>query len=247
MAANHENVSWNVACASTLICTARFPVTGGNLQIDPKLKEFIEDEDILGLNGSPNTIYAIWSDLTIAYLNDAWFNFARSNQAGADFFERFGVGSSIDFAGENPANRRFIESIRASLADKKARVSYYECPSPQSYRLMQVTFLPISGDVCIVSNADVVITSHVEAGRAPGYGPVAEYMNQDGMVAMCSSCRRVRDPDSAGAWVFVPAFVENPVDRVSHTLCESCNTWWLSPAASPVQLEVADLTRELSG
>lgn len=247
MAANHGKVSWNVACASTLISTERFPVTGGNLQIDPKLKEFIEGEDILGMNGSPNTIYAVWSDLRIAYLNDAWFEFARANETDDEFFDRFGLGSSIDFAAENLSNRRFVEAIRASLADQRARVSYYECPSPQNYRLMQVTFLPISEDVCIVSNAGVVTTSHVEAGRNPQVGHIDEYMNEDGMVAMCSSCRRVRDPDSAGTWVFVPAFVENPIELVTHTLCESCNTWWLSPAASPVQLEIADLTRELSG
>lgn len=216
------------------------------MKIDPTLRGGILEEDLADLNASSNTIYAVWSDLTIAFLNDAWFDFARENRAGDDFLEGFGIGSSVDVGGDDPMNRYFIDCIHRSLREERAVAFQYECPAPETFRLMQVNFLPLRNDLCVISIARVKSSSHQAQGRDPRAGTAFDYLNDDGLISMCSCCRRVRVPGTEHEWDFVPALIEDPVDTISHTFCESCKAYWLT-VRSPVQLNLSDLTREYDG
>lgn len=214
------------------------------MEIGPKLWGIIEEEDIADLNASTNTIYLVWSDLTIAFLNDAWFEFARENQGNISYFKTFGVGSSIDVGGDDPMHQHFLACLTRSLREGRVVAFQYECPTPTTFRLMQVNFLPVTRDLCVISVARVVTSSHQEQGRDPRAGAACDYEKEDGLISMCSCCRRVRVPGTEHSWDFVPSLIKNPVDNLSHTLCEPCKAYWFTTVAPAKGFTLGDLTRE---
>jgi hypothetical protein len=49
------------------------------------------------LEDHPHTVYGVWSDLTLAYMNPAWFAFARRNGAEQSVPSAWSIGrSTID-------------------------------------------------------------------------------------------------------------------------------------------------------
>ena len=59
--------------------------------------------------------------------------------------------------------------------------------------------------------------------------PAAElYVSQDGIVCMCSYCRRTMQTGEPDQWDWVPAFVTERPPRVSHGFCRICAEYYLN-------------------
>ncbi len=48
------------------------------------------------------------------------------------------------------------------------------------------------------------------------------YIKPNGLITMCSHCRRVERADEPEVWDWVPAWVEHMPDETSHSLCRPC-------------------------
>lgn len=63
----------------------------------------------------------------------------------------------------------------------------------------------------------------VEAPRSEqAYPPIDELYVSRGYVTQCGHCRRVHNKAEPTRWDWVPHYVSQPRDKVSHSLCPPC-------------------------
>lgn len=77
------------------------------------------------LEKDSNPIYGLSADLTLNYLNPAWFTFAAENEGEPAISERFHLGTDIGVAMIGSASARFC---RASPPSKGRRFKPYRFP-----------------------------------------------------------------------------------------------------------------------
>ena len=82
---------------------------------------------------------------------------------------------------------------------------------------------PVAGELLIVNS---LVVNEPHAGHAfPAFE--AHYRNSDGLLMMCSNCRRVRI-GPVERWDWVPDFVDTPPSNVTHGLCRPCFEYYSS-------------------
>jgi len=103
------------------------------------------------------------------------------------------------------------------------KYSMYECSSDETYRRYHMHVMrkdvPGEGPFLVVVNSLVVERPH-ERPRARF--DLRILRGENGLITMCSHCRRVELPKVRDAWVWVPELVvKMPLD-VSHGVCPVC-------------------------
>ena len=49
-----------------------------------------------------------------------------------------------------------------------------------------------------------------------------KYLDSNGFINQCSNCRNSQRADQPETWDWVPAWIENMPENVSHTICPTC-------------------------
>ena len=168
------------------------------------------------LESSDAVIYATDPELRLIYANPAWDKFAMTNaapQLARAQLARNPLLDSIcgplrDFYAD-----RFAEAVRTAKPVEHA----FECSSAQRFRMFQMRILPLRNQGVLVINT---LTIEEPMSRT-GVPASQEYFDSNRLISMCSHCRRTQHPDSGG-WDWVPSFVEDQPDQVSHGLCPVC-------------------------
>jgi hypothetical protein len=210
------------------------------MERDPSFTGIISPEDLVDIDDSSNTIYALWPDLRLAMVNQAWFDFARDNGADDRFFARWPIGGSIEDTLREPGGLEMKEAIERALDMQTVQSHTYQCSSPTIYRLMRVDAYPLGDQAILLSHAQVARATHDEIGREASPGVVEDYSDEVGMVVMCSGCRRARRPHTSD-WDWVPDFIVRVppnvshgfCPNVSHGFCPACKSYWMSPVTTP--------------
>lgn len=159
-------------------------------------------------------------------VNRAWDRFAVEN-GGAETCrgERL-LGSEYRAHVEGEAPRARVEDeLARSLGGESFGVES-ECSSPHQLRLLRTQHVPVrDGDDVVVG----VLLVHTVVHEAPleSVRPLLPpdellYRRRDGLVLMCSCCRRTHRVGSVGRWDYVPAYVTRPPAPVTHGFCEPC-------------------------
>jgi hypothetical protein len=159
-------------------------------------------------------------------VNLAWDRFALLNGGGATCRGESLLGSAYPAHVEGEAPRARVEQeLARSLAGESFSVDS-ECSSPEVLRLLRTQHVPVRRDDDAVVGVLLVHTV-VQEGPMRSARPLAPpdealYRRADGLVLVCSCCRRVHRVGSVGRWDFVTAYVERPPVPVSHGFCEPC-------------------------
>jgi len=177
-------------------------------------------------------IYMLDSDLRIIYCNKAWDQFASRN-GGTGLNRRTILGMPVLDVVAEPLKAFYEDAF--SLAKEKGQSweHDYECSSPSAFRLFHMRVLPLADSYLLVENSLRFERPHGPE-RPVMPADSALYVSKDGVLTMCSHCRRTRriDTTTAPVWDWVPAYLVEPPGSVSHGLCRNCHAYFYpSPAA----------------
>ncbi len=176
------------------------------------------------LAGSDDTGFVLSRDLTLVRTNPAWTRFATAN-GGTEMLDRYGRGSSVLQAIPAILRPFYEQGYARALATKERWEHDYECSSPDRYRRFRMLVYPIDSQFLAVVNASIIDVAH---DREPSPADAARYTT-DGVIAMCSHCRRVRNPAGVRRWDWVPRFVALQPPNLSHGLCDACTPIYFPP------------------
>jgi len=191
-------------------------------------------------DAEPSPSCVLDGDGVIVAVNAAWDAFARAN-GGADSVQSTGIVGRrwLDAIAGTEPRRLAVEAFREALASAQrpsedgtpaAQHHRLHCNAPMLARGIDARFVPLlleGGGVRVL----VTYTTVVEHPIVPaGAGTFERFRDPNGMVRQCSGCRRVAEP-LTGMFRFVPSFLEDPPDRVSHTICAICMDLWYGSGA----------------
>lgn len=189
-------------------------------QCDPRFRTLLRDYNENALAAGKGTVYGVWPDLTLAYLNPAWFRFAGENQGEPTISREWSLGRSILDAVPAPILPFFQTQYGRCLAEGRPWEHHYECSSPESYRKFHLNVFPLgNAEGLLLVNSLVA-----ESPWTPTESPLQpdRYRARNGILIQCCHCRRFRRNDESATWDWVGVWVKQMPEQVSHGLCESC-------------------------
>ncbi len=173
----------------------------------------------------PASIFGLFPDGEIAYINPAWVRFAFEN------------GASLPEANQAWMGQRYLDVIAAPLkpfyeqlfalapnagAAKQPVSHVYECSSATVFRQFAMKVYGLkNGDGFVVINTLVTSRPHDTEARVPHLPDRALYESPAGIIVQCAHCRLVRRGNGIG-WDWVPAWLEQVPNGTSHGVCEVC-------------------------
>jgi PAS fold len=189
-------------------------------------------EEIRLLAHHPDPALLLDPEGTILFANEAWDRFARDNGGG----ERVAAGALVGtrwfdhISGEEPRRLHKLLFERAARRLGPAAgggvVQLNEANSPDRARLVATHLEPVTGPDGGLSGVAVIHRTVRELPLAEVYPVVAgdesRWRGEDGSVAQCSCCRRVRRPEEPEEWDLVPGLVAEPPAGVRFVYCALC-------------------------
>jgi hypothetical protein len=171
-------------------------------------------------------IYMLSPDLRIIYCNRAWDHFAAEN-GGVRLSRTETLGASVLNVIPEPLRPFYVSGFALARQQSQPWEHDYECSSPDLYRLFHMRVLPLANSYLMVENSLRIGHPH-GAERPATPANSALHLGENGILTMCSHCRRTRRIGAAAApvWDWVPEYLANPPGRVSHGLCRNCRAFF---------------------
>jgi hypothetical protein len=169
-----------------------------------------------------SVIYVLNSSFNISYCNAAWDEFALRN-GGARVLRKHQAGRNALDAAPQPL-RPFYERLFSSVLRGGGEKGHlYECSSDEKFRRFHMHVMrkdvPGEGLFLVIVNSLVLEKAHDK----PKVRFDQRILRQEnGLITMCSHCRRVNLPKVRDGWVWVPEVVAKMPQEVSHSLCPVC-------------------------
>ena len=210
---------------STLDRTRRLPIdmnmTSPSFATAPALHSMVA-----ALDASPLISYVSDSQFRIVYCNPAWDRFAIENQAPELAGGRV-LGSDLRSALGKDLLPFYVQAFDQVRLSGVAWEWIYECSSAELFRKFQMRVLPLQdGGWLLVTNARIVEHLHPPAMQTA----LDAYRSPQGMITICSHCRRSRRMDHPAEWDFIPSHIERGRTDISHGLCPICLDYFYGPA-----------------
>lgn len=194
---------------------------------DPDFERLLSSFDRDELLSSDETIFGLWPDLTLAFVNDGWRQFAAQNNAADVIREQWSEGCCVSDAMAAPLHSFFSSNYARCLAEGRPWEHCYECSSAQLYRKFHMVTYPLgNAEGLLVVNSLRQETAHTRTACSA----IEElYRNEHGIVTQCCHCRRVRRCGTDSTWDWVPDWVTASPSGTSHGLCPPCVGFHYSP------------------
>jgi hypothetical protein len=191
-------------------------------RIDPEFTPLLRNHNLPALTSHSGSVYGIWADFRLAYLNPGWFRFAAENGGEPDVSSDWTLGRSI-LESMPERLRRFYRARYADvLRSGTVWTHRYECSSDDTYRVFRQVVCPLGQGGLLISNSVIVSMPH-DSSRRPGAVPDdATYRNGIGTVSQCGICRRVQNQHEPERWDWVPAWVRRVPEGVNSSICPVC-------------------------
>ena len=198
-------------------------------QFAPLLRDF----DIAGLRGHSGVVYGVWPDFRLAYVNPAWFQFARANGGEPRISKHWRLGTPIIDAMTSPVREFYQARYGNALRTRSVWSHEYECSSDTLYRLLHQTVYPLgAGEGLLIVNSVRIERAHDPQERSARQADEAIYRDTQGLVHQCAHCRRVKNLLELERWDWVPDWVKAAPQPVNHRLCPVCIAHYYAPAAN---------------
>ena len=160
-------------------------------------------------------------ELRIVKTNEGWRRFALAN-AGTETLRDWPLGAPVLDA-ISPVLRPFYDrAFQKALAEDRRWEHDYECSSAERFRRFRMVAWPIGGEFLAILHSLRFERPHDRLEHPADLRVYAV----DGVVSMCSHCRRVRNPDEVGRWDWIPGWLRIPPEEISHGLCPGCATYY---------------------
>lgn len=202
-------------------------------RLEASFKKLLRYHDFAFLEEHGGAIYGVWNDFRLAYLNPAWFRFAKENQGEPNISIKWGLGRSILDCIQGDIKALYQEKLHTCLDSNKVWAHDYECSSDAFYRYYhQIVYpLPLREGLLIV-NSLIVEKPHNPKQRQAKSADETIYLDENGFICQCAYCRRVKNFRHHEQWDWVPEWVQHCPDNTSHTYCPACFGHYFTTAAS---------------
>jgi hypothetical protein len=191
---------------------------------DPRFLPLLDDTDRSVLHSTRNIVYGLWPDLTLAYMNPAWFIFSFENGGEPGVSEQWHLGRNVLDAMPDLLRPFYEQNFRRALNEDRPWEHCYECSSDKVYRKFHLGVFPLAqGQGLLLVNSPVVETEHPEAESSP---LESLYADAQGFIGQCCHCRRFRRADVLNTWDWVPAWLKQTPPKVTHGICKSCISFY---------------------
>lgn len=197
-----------------------------DLKVSPEFRLEAAGFRLESLDADHSIIYMLSPDLRIIYCNKAWDEFASLN-GGIELSRETVLGTYILEVIAEPLRPFYANSFAQAQKQLRPWEHDYECSSPDSFRLFDMRVLPLANSYLLVENSLQVEKPHgLERPAMPPYS--AAYLDECGILTMCSHCRRTRRINTGAVpiWDWVPEFLTDPPGPVSHGLCPNCRAYF---------------------
>lgn len=167
-----------------------------------------------------SVIYLIDAEKRVIRCNRGWDRFALANGGDKSVSGRV-VGTDI-MAIVPLELREFYRAAYDNVQRHRREWWHmFECSSATQKRVFQMRILP-SDDGGLLTINTLTISSDLEV---PEPRIVSDYADSEGIVTMCSHCRRVRRLGRPRGWDWVPQLLIGTQTLVTYGLCEFCTAY----------------------
>ena len=199
-------------------------MTPTNAQCDPRFRPLLTDFNPGVLQNASGAVYGLWPDLTLAFLNPAWFRFAAEDRGEPAISRDWTLGRCVLEAIPLPLRAFFEGNYRRSLMEARPWEHIYECSSDEVHRKFHMKVFPLRNSEGLLLVNSLRIESPQQHESFP---PIEErYTNQGGLMTQCCHCRRFRRVDLQSTWDCVRCWVEKKPENISHGICEICSGFY---------------------
>lgn len=179
-------------------------------------RPFLRGHDLNELETMDSTALGLRSNLTIGYRNAAWDRFAIRH--GGPTLAGWNGRSILDVLAE-PLRPFYADLFKRVQRTRKPREHTFEWSSPEVFRQYRMRALPLQKNALLVVHHLVDEHPHDREALAPH---PHRYIQDNGFIVQCCHCMMVRRADDTHTWDWVPAYISDPPDAVSHGLCPLC-------------------------
>jgi len=174
------------------------------------------------MSDSQKYIYAINANDRIDYVNEAFEQFARENDAG-ELTDGAVIGRSLwSFITPNGVEEYYRVLLNNVRETGESLTIPYQCDSPSLRRSMRMRISSESGEI-------VQFTSWLEKSesREPIFALSSKTNKSERLIHMCSWCKKVGMPGKHWETLETalednPDLVHEPYPRFSHGICSNC-------------------------
>ena len=193
-------------------------------QYDARFRRLLVDFDEGFLENASGAIYGLWPNLTLAYFNPAWFQFAAENRGEPAISKEWALGRCILEAIPHQLRPFFEGNYLRALDEGRPWVHTYECSSDKVYRQFHLIAFPLikSAGLLLVNSLRIESAQHQES-----FPPIEErYTNKHGLMTQCCHCRRFKRASEQSTWDWVPSWVKKMPANISHGICKVCSGFY---------------------
>ena len=199
-------------------------------ECDARFRKLLEDFDVGALEHARSTVYGVWPDLTLAYMNPQWFIFAAENGGEPNISREWSLGRSVLDSIAAPIRPFYETNYARCLSERRPWEHNYECPSADVVRRFHHLVMPLGQSEGLLLIHSLLVEEPQPSSGAPAV--VDRYLNAAGFRVQCCHCRKFRRTDVPYAWDWVAAWIRRTPDNVSHGICEACLGYYYPPADS---------------
>ena len=177
--------------------------------------------------------FGLTESLQICYCNPAWDRFAQENDGGKDVLAAQVIGEFFLRFVPTELESHFRGLFEKARALGSVQSQDYECSTPELFRLFRMEIYPLHpGHGFVVINSLRVEHPHTRKVCSPD---AMRYTDNNGLIHMCSNCRRTNRVDKPMIWDWVPAYVRSGRRDLTHGICPFCREYYYGPYLARTQ------------
>ena len=179
--------------------------------------------DFQTLEDSKHSIYGVDKDLNLIYINPAWMKFAEENGSASDVLKKYPLGSPmINAIGGKKVKKHYLMNYFKALQTGVVWQHEYECSAEKIYRKFHQGVYPLKDGNGLVIINSLMVERPIKGEKKMTYDGIQIYNQPDGTITQCSNCRHCQRSDNSLEWDWVPEYVRNMPQNVSHSICPTC-------------------------
>ena len=200
------------------------------------MKRYEEDfkSKLVGLDfdtieNSPHSIFGLSKELKLIYYNTAWLQFSKTINDDSCISVNYPLGTSVEDAMSGTLKDFYIFNYKKVLNESKVWTHEYECSAVGVYRLFYQEVFPLkNGEGIIVVNSIRTEKNIQDVNTLELTNLKLEYTDLNGMITQCSNCRKIQRIHEKEIWDWVPTFLSETHEHVSHSICPICYDYYWS-------------------
>ena len=157
--------------------------------------------------------------LRVLYCNPAWDAFARANGGTDRALGANVVGQDLLTFIPDVLHGFYADHLNTTLTGMGTWKHDYECSTPSEFRVFRL-------QACPLTDERELLLCHAPMLVRPHYRDAVRSLRRNGLVRMCSHCRRTSRNGGIGAWDWIPEHLAHPPENRKDDLCESCAEYY---------------------